>query len=143
MTRTRLALTAMAVAGTWLAVTPGEAGAQKKQRDLITREEIVNSPQKDQDILQAIRSLRPHFLAPPRGIRSLGSSMPAPTVLYVNGNKSGELTGLKYIMAADVMEVRYLEPGKAQDEFGMDHSGGAVLVKLMEGSKPVSKPPAR
>lgn len=145
MSRTRLVLTAMAVAGSWLSVSPGQAAAQKKERNLITRLEIVSSPQKDSDILAVIRSLRPHFLAPPRGVRSLGGGMPAPTVLYVNGTKSGELDGLKYILAADVMEVRYLEPVKAQEEFGTDHSGGAVLVKLMEGSKPrpVPQPPAR
>jgi hypothetical protein len=136
MRRARLALTAMVVAGSWLALSPGEAGAQKKNRDVITREEILNSPQKDQDILQVIRSLRPHFLAPPRGTRSLGGGMPLPTVLYINGNKSGELDGLKYIMAADVIEVRYLDAAKAQDEYGMDHSGGAVQVKLIEGVKP-------
>jgi hypothetical protein len=134
MTSTRLALTVVAAAGLCLAAPEG-AAAQKKQRDLITREEILNSPQKDGDILGVIRSLRPHFLAPPRGVRTLGSSPPAPTVVYVNGNKSGELDRLKFLLAVDVAEVKYLEPGKAQDEFGVDHSGGAVLVKMIEGIK--------
>lgn len=133
MTRTRLVLVGMMLAGASLSVTPGMVEAQKRQRDVITREEIDNSPQKEMDILQVIRSLRPHFLAPPRGVRTLGSSPPAPAVVYVNGNRSGELDALKFILAADVMEVRYFEPAKAQNEFGQDHSGGALAVKLREG----------
>jgi len=136
MTTARLGMAGVVVVVTALAFVPDQAMAQKKDRNTITREEIVNSAQKDADILQVIRSLRPHFLAPPRGNRSLGGGRPAPTVLYVNGTKSGELDGLKFIMAADVAEVRYLDAGKAQDEFGVDHSGGAVLVKLVEGIKP-------
>jgi len=141
MTTARLGMAGFVLVGAALAFVPDQVIAQKKDRNTITREEIENSPQKNQDILAVIRSLRPHFLAPPRGTRTLGYGATFPTAVYINGTRAGELDALKYLMAADVMEVRYLEPGKAIDEFGQDHSGGAVLVKRMEGTKPGVKPP--
>ena len=141
MSTVRWGTAVFALVGAGLMLVPDQALAQKKDRNIITREEIENSPQKNQDILQVIRSLRPHFLAPPRGNRTLGFTAPFPTAVYVNGTRAGELDALKYIMAADVMEVRYLEPAKAMDEYGQDHNGGVVQIKRMEGTKPAVKPP--
>lgn len=124
------------------------AQAQKKDRNLITREEIITSAQKDSDLYQAIRSLRSHFLNKPRGQRTMdverggptgmqvGSSKPLEPIVYLNGNKLGELNLLKNILASDVFEVRYLDPARAQDEFGADAAGGAVVVTLVKGIKP-------
>ena len=129
------------------ALAPAAAEAQKKDRNLITREEIITSAQKDGDLYQAIRSLRSHFLNKPRGQRSMdvqrggptgmqvGSSAALEPIVYLNGNKLGELNLLKNILAADVFEVRYLDPARAQDEFGADAAGGAVVVTLVKGIK--------
>jgi hypothetical protein len=118
-----------------------EGLAQKRQRDLITREELQNSAQKNQDLFAAIRSLRPHFLAGPRGIRTLGGAPANPTVLYVDGNRIGELDRLREIQTADVDEVRYLDPTKAEEEYGITHNGGAVLVRMYRASKPAKPEP--
>ena len=114
--------------------------AQKRQRDVITREELVAVDRQGMDVYQAIRNLRPHFLAPPRGNRTMGGYTPAPTVLYVDGLRQGELESLKMMMVTNVEEIRYLEPSKAQEEYGMSHSGGAVLIKLNKSPKPAAKP---
>ena len=131
-----------------VALVPATAQAQKKDRNLITREEIMTSAQKDGDLYAAIRSLRSHFLNKPRGQRTMdvqrggptgmqvGSSAALEPIVYLNGNKMGELNLLKNILAADVFEVRYLDPARAQDEFGADASGGAVVVTLVKGIKP-------
>ena len=132
---TRLAVVALARAGMGVAITPPAAEAQKRDRDKITREEILNSGQKDRDLLVVIRGLRPHFVAPPRGVRSMAGGRAAPTVLYVNGNKMGDLGMLRQILATDVFEVRYMDPSKAENEFGIGHSGGAVLVTLVKWIK--------
>jgi hypothetical protein len=47
----------------------------------------------------------------------------------------GGLDGLQQISAADVDEVRYLEPAKAQETYGITVSGGAVLVTLNKSRK--------
>ena len=130
------------------ALVPVMAQAQKKDRNLITREEIMTSAQKDGDLYAAIRSLRSHFLNKPRGQRTMdvqrggptgmqvGSSAALEPIVYLNGNKMGELNLLKNILAADVFEVRYFDPARAQDQFGADAAGGAVVVTLVKGIKP-------
>jgi hypothetical protein len=133
--KTRLTVTALVLAAAGLGVLAAPAAAQKRERDKITREEILNSSQKERDLLVVIRGLRPHFVAPPRGVRSMGGGRPGPTVLYVNGNKMGDLSMLRQILATDVFEVRYMDPSKAENEFGIGHSGGAVLVTLVKGIK--------
>lgn len=141
--RLLLGVFGLAAAGSILLASPAQG--QKKSRDLITREEILNSPQSSSDLYSVIRSLRPHFLLPPRGVRSMGGGgrMSAP-VFYLNGNRMGELAGLRQILAQDVFEVKYLDPSKAEDEFGVGANGGAVLVTLVKGIKSEGRivPPA-
>jgi hypothetical protein len=60
--------------------------------------------------------------------------------LYVNGNRQGDVESLKMMMAANAEEVRYLDPTKATEEYGLSHSTGAVLVKLVDRGKPAAKP---
>src|SRR5688500_20127307 len=85
-----------------VSLVPAAAEAQKKDRNLITREEIITSAQKDGDLYQAIRSLRAHFLNKPRGQRSMdvqrrgpngmqvGSSAELELIDYRNENKQGD-----------------------------------------------------
>ena len=111
-------------------VSAAPIAAQTRQRDVLTKDEIQAPAQKDRDLLQIIRSLRPHFLSAPRGVRSMANGGPAPVQLYVDDSHRSSLDELKSIKPEDVEEVRYLEPNRAQDQYGITHSGGAVLVKL-------------
>jgi hypothetical protein len=106
-----------------------QAQVQNRQRDLITREELVQSAQKHQDLEKAIRSLRPHFLRRPPGVRSMAGMGPAQVQLYIDGIKQTELGSLVLIQTLDVEEVRYLEPARAQEQYGITHSGGVIQVK--------------
>jgi outer membrane receptor protein involved in Fe transport len=106
-----------------------QAQTQNRQRDLITREELVQSAQKHQDLEKAIRSLRPHFLRRPAGVRSMAGMGPAAVKLYIDGIKQTELGSLVLIQTLDVEEVRYLEPARAQEQYGITHSGGVIQVK--------------
>jgi hypothetical protein len=132
----RSGLLALSLAAGWLLLSPADGLAQKKQRDVITREEILGSGQRDMDLHRAVRSLRPHFLAAPRGQRTMGAAPPAPVALYIDEARSGDVNGLKDVAAVDVQEVRYLEPARAQERYGISHSGGAILVTLFKGPKP-------
>jgi hypothetical protein len=113
--------------------------AQKRDRDVITREEIQASAMKTRDLYTAIRSLRPHFLAGDRRPPSMTRAVTAP-VLYIDGNRGGDLDGLRSMMANDVEEIRYLSPSAAVMQFGQGHDGGAILVKLFKRGP--SKPPS-
>ena len=116
-----------------------EVEAQKRQRDVITREELVAIDRQGLDAYQAIRQLRPHFLAPPRGNRTMRGEQTT-AMLYVNGLKQGDVESLRMMMVTNVEEVRYLDPGKATEEYGMTHSTGVLLVKLVDRRKPAARP---
>src|SRR5439155_3702700 len=108
-----------AVVGGSLLVVPSQAAAQKKGRNVITREEIENSAQRDGDIYGVIRALRPHFLQPPKGVRSFGGTATNPVALYVDKHREPDLSGLQLIMANRVDEVQYLDPSRSENEFGI------------------------
>jgi hypothetical protein len=129
-------VTTLLLAASAVALTPSTSHAQKKQRDLVKRDEILASGQAEQDLYMALRALRPRFLEPPPGVRSLGNSMQIPTAVVVDGKRMGGVETLQSIVASTVEEVRYLEPSKAGTEYGQSASGGAVVVKLYRAPKP-------
>lgn len=110
----------------------------KKERDIITRDELLEVDTKAPDLYQAVRRLRPHFLVFNRGPRRVCEALDpncAPargvaTVVYLDGMRAGDLEALKGIPIRKVDEVRYLTPNKAGVEFGAEHEGGAILVKI-------------
>lgn len=147
MTFARFSSAALLLTLALFEVVPSSLEAQqKKSRDLITREDIDASAQKDQDIYEVIRALRPHFLAPARGIRTLGNSTSRMS-LYVDGARESDFNALKNIMASSVLEVRYLDPTQSESEYGSAANGGAVSVTRIKGngdiSPPALKPPQR
>lgn len=150
--KTRMVMLALVSVGAIALARPAGAQEAKRERDRITRAEIEGSAQRDQDIYQVVRSLRPHFLQKPRGVRSLGGTTGGSTLLYVDGVRESDLGQLKAIPAAVVEEVRYLDPTRSEMEYGSDAQGGAVVVKrLKSGSstpapvvpKDTTKPPLR
>jgi len=122
-----------------VATAPSYAHAQKKQRDLITREEIDKLGQDNLDVLEAIRRLRPQFLEMPKGPRTLGGGMMNPIMVVVDGRR-GDSQLLQQLRALEVQEVRYLDPSKAQNDYGINANGGAIVVKLIK-AKAKPKPP--
>jgi hypothetical protein len=159
MRRIRSVGFAMLLAGGWTLVAPGRALGQeqkepKRQRDVIARWEIEASPKRSDYIFDVIRSLRPHFLETPRGVRhgidgagpggrapmTSGGSTLTEAAVFVDGNRMGGIDVLKGIQAEQVEEVRYFDPSKAEAEFGLTlGAGGAIVVKLYKG-KPPEKP---
>jgi hypothetical protein len=114
---------------------PSNSPAPQRQRDLLTRDEILSSTAQQGDLLQAIHSLRPNFLAVPRGVYSPSSPTAAPIVVYVNHIRQSGLESLRSISASKVAEVRYLEPTAALNEFGPTAGGGALVVTLYDPAK--------
>lgn len=136
----RTALVVVILSAGLTVMAPTDVLAQQKSRDLITREEIERSAQRDQDIFSVIRGLRPHFLAPARGIRTLGGGVRPPTALYVDGVRE-DANVLRTIMASSVSEVRYLDPSRSEGEYGPTAAGGAVVVKRSKAGD--AKAPAK
>ena len=164
MQLSRSSLSLLALVSAWSVLAPGNAQGQKapkRERDVIAREELVQSSEKFTDLYMAIRSLRPHFLAmnnrgtrttgvgegdnptgapdDPRAARKSGTggsrAADVLAVVYVDGRKSGEPEFLKGLSTKDVAEVRYLNPNKAGMEYGLGHDGGAIVVKMFVREK--------
>lgn len=134
--------------------TPAHAQDKKpkRERDLITRDELVEADSKFPDLYEAIKRLRPHFVQVNRGYRTTGiqpgasrdacigsrdpncgmresGSAATPPVVYMDGTKAGDLEILKGYRTSDIDEVRYLNANAAAAEYGLGHEGGAILVK--------------
>ena len=137
----RLGLALVAV-GAALAFAPTASLAQKKSKDLITREEIDKSGQTGVDVLQLIKALRPTMLDMPRGVRTMGNGAVYPILVVVDGRR-GEAEMLTSLQAADVKEIRYLDPNKSQNEYGINANSGAIVIKTLQvkdKDKPKDKP---
>ena len=136
----RHGLTLLAVA-VGLGLSPMDLSAQKRQRDVLLAEEIQTSAVKSGTLHAAIRTLRPHFLTPARGVRTLGHSIVEPLAVYVNGTRQNDVDALRTLQAVAVAEVRFLNPTAASNQFGPRASGGALLVKLISQPEKAASPP--
>ena len=146
MTRQMPIFVALAFLSGCLAVGAGRAAPPQPQRNLLTREEILNSTYRDLDLFQAVRGLRPSFLEPPPAPRSRASSGSLPTAVYVERMRQTGLAALRTLRASDVEEVRYLDPTASQSELGPTAAGGALIIKLHKPSPsddPMPQLPAR
>lgn len=125
-----------------VAVTSTDVQAQKKKgsRDLITRDELMESAFAQASLMEAVHALRPRFLEGPRGVRSMsggtgmgggtvGGATTIPVAVVLDGKILGEVDVLRTIQVSAVDEVRYMEPSKAGTEFGNAAGGGAIVVK--------------
>ena len=128
--RMRSAAWAFLASLAFISAPPG-ALAQKTQRDVITRKEILSSSLRDQDLLTVIKALRPHFLQTPRGTPSLKGTGTTALSVYVDRIRQPGTDDLRRIAAPTVEEVRYLDPSRSQNEYGLTANGGAIVIKLV------------
>ncbi len=124
------AVVVMLLVGACRAGGPSAAKPPSPQRDLITHAELMASTLSEQDLYQAIQSLRPHFLAPAPGVRPTSAS--GALSVYVDGVRQAGSATLRSIGAVRVEEVRYLGPVESRNELGVRASGGAIMVKLIK-----------
>lgn len=118
------------------------ASAQKRQREVLKNDEIVQSVTKDVSLYTAIRRLRPHFFET-RGARTIGNGVINPLAVYIGRNEQ-PIETLESILAWDVEEARYLPPSESANRFGDRANGGAVVVTLVKTNKePPKKDPIR
>lgn len=132
--KSKIAVGVAFVVGLGLAAAPAEA--QRRDRDVITQEEIL-AAKTFTNSYEMVRSLRPQFLRPASGPRSLGGATQGAAkvtvpVVYVDEVKFGDLDVLKNIRTEDVKEIRYLRSGEAQARWGLGHEAGAIMVALVK-----------
>jgi hypothetical protein len=116
-----------------LTMTPEDASAQKRRRELIKNEEFVATVTADVNLYTAIRRLRPHFFEA-RAVRTLGGGVVNPLRVYFERNEQ-PFEVLETVLAWDVEEARYFTPSEAGDRYGDRANGGVILVKMLKNKK--------
>ncbi len=123
-------------------VSARPAEAQKRDRYVITAEEIAEKPEITNGY-EAVQRLRPVFLRVVRSKRNEGvpgAVEGASAILYIDELRQPDLQDLRNIRAEEIWEIRYLQPSKAKVLYGADHEQGAIMVTTMS-RKP--EPPPR
>jgi hypothetical protein len=116
-----------------------------RNRDLITREELTKPSVVNMTVLDAVRSLRPHFLTvrgeqtvPARSAndpidgKQLTDQESGKVHASIDGNRIVPVSELSGLRAGSVVEVRFLSPAAAMQKFGgTARNGPVILVKTM------------
>jgi hypothetical protein len=112
-----------------------------RNRDIITVDELHAPAVSGLSVLEAVKTLRPHFLTV-RGLntvpakdadgRQVTDQESGKVHVSLDGNKIVALEELNGIRAGTVIEVRYLNPSAAMQKFGgTAREGPVILVKTM------------
>jgi hypothetical protein len=122
----RMATCALALAAAMLASACAPRGNPTgyPDRDTLTAEEMVGV--QDQTLRQVIQRFRPQWLVLRRG-RTLSNAEPPPLVVYLNDSRMGGET-LDRMVAAEIVEMRYMDSIDATQRYGTGHGSGAILI---------------
>lgn len=96
-------------------------------RDVLFDAEIQSNKMPGMTAYDLVAHLRPEYLRS-RGANSLGNMTPPTAVVYIDGSKYGSLDQMKSLSADRVFQIQYLSAADATTRFGMDHTGGAILI---------------
>jgi hypothetical protein len=119
-----------------------KAAPSRRNRDVITAEELAAPERKAQSVLEVVRSLRPNFLSN-RGAGTCLADKNAGSCssddlesgkvhASIDGNGVVSLDELSSMHATNVLEIRFLNPAAAMQKFGgAAHQGPVLLVKTM------------
>jgi hypothetical protein len=112
-----------------------EAPARGRNRDIITRQELQVPSITGLTVLDAIRTLRPHFLTN-RGLSTVpvqGADMEVGRVhASIDGTRVVTVDELANLRAGTVAEIRLLSPAAAMQKFGSNsRQGPVILVRTM------------
>lgn len=103
-----------------------QAGASTSRADRNTlRTADLNDAQKNLTALQAIRQIKPHFLAGSGAMTTTNRGL----LVYMDDTRLGGVSTLGDIRMYEVIEIRYLSASEAASRYGTGHEGGALAIK--------------
>jgi hypothetical protein len=108
------------------APTPVVTGAPG-HRDVIYAAEIESTNTAGMTVYDLVARLRPEYLRS-RGVNSIRDTTPPTAIVYLDGTRYGSLDQMKSLSADRVLQIQYLSASSAQTRFGLDHTGGAILI---------------
>ena len=80
-----------------------------------------------QNAFDLIQTTRPRWLQP-RGPQSFTDRTAGEVMVYLDGTRIGGPSTLRRIMASDMESAQYLNASEAASRYGLNHSGGAILI---------------
>lgn len=95
--------------------------------DLLTEDEIAASGAAN--AYDLIRNLRPHWLQG-RGRKSIMFDSASVPVVYVNGNRYGDVNSLASISKDNITLIEFLNAGDATTLLGVNHPSGAIMITI-------------
>ncbi|UCF19924.1 MAG: hypothetical protein JSU87_00485 [Gemmatimonadota bacterium] len=117
-----LALAGVLVLSGCSAKSGAEGGAEARSDEIndsqIAQTQAVNA-------WDAVAALRPEWL---QSTDRTGAFRP---VVYVDGERVGNVEQLRSVQAGRVMRIRFMSPYEGQRRYGRDHSGGVFWVTLI------------
>ena len=130
-----------ATAGGAPATQQSTATTPNRNRDLITRDELTAPTVVNMTVLDAVRTLRPHFLTQ-RGQNTIPAKNANGQQVIdeesgkvhasIDGNKIVPVQELQGLRAGSITEVRFLSVAQAMQKFGGSaRNGPVILVKTM------------
>jgi len=103
----------------------------RRERDVITKDEMARANVGAQSVLDVVTNLRPAFLNV-RGLHNVAAVGGDPEAgkvhASIDGNKLVTLDDLRSVPASTVKEIRYLNPAAAMQRFGGDAREGPVIL---------------
>mgnify|MGYP001286469976 FL=1 len=114
--------------------------AQKRQRDLITRQEIMKL-EGVQTAYDVVRRIHPEWLRG-RTVRSINGRSGGVQV-YLNERNEGGTEALRNIDIGTIGEIRFLDGPEAEARYGQNQSAGAILIAILVGARKDSLPPIK
>ena len=111
------------------AATASETRTPRPRRNanVITRDELADPSLQGATGLEAVRRLRPTFLAS-RGAISLGDPSAGAVKVSIDGSSIGPLDDLDRIRTNEIRSIRYLSASDATQRFGVTADGSPVIL---------------
>ncbi len=98
----------------------------RRDPNLLTQQEIADA--NVSTAYEAIQKLRPMFLKT-RGRTTINGQANDYAIVFVDGQRFGDLTSLNGIVASSVLEARFLPGTDAVSRYGMQYGGGVIEIK--------------
>ena len=105
--------------------TKGTSKKSRSSRGHISAEQIQSSSATD--AYDLIQKLRPHWLRG-RGSKSFRDEDAGHPVVYVDGNRHGDLDSLPAFSVEDIKEINFFSSSEATFRFGTGHTGGVIMI---------------
>ena len=113
------------VATAAIACAPPAPRGERRDSNLITREELLTAP--SSNAFDAIMNLRPSLLRS-RGGKTADGNFPQRPQVFLDGQQYGDIETLKTISVQSITSIRLLNAADATTKYGYGYPSGVIEV---------------